>query len=196
MAHLCELPTQSNDDLFHQLDVYPWEYDPEFQSGLRAILGTSPSSDQAEHLTLRARCFYFSRKNNIPIDFDEYKDWRTQYNSQAPSNNKSPPDFTSSGTTMTAPATPSISSPTSTMNAVNMAPSTSPPGPYPTTFNHIVELITKGEPVPGIKEIPDTVLTGQDSQPTTAKRRKPWEQRQAEEVSILDDKRNVTREER
>ena len=50
-----------------------------------------------------------------------------------------------------------------------------PPAPYPISFSQIVELITSGEPIPGIKEVPDTVLEGQISQPRTAKRRKPWE---------------------
>ena len=50
-----------------------------------------------------------------------------------------------------------------------------PPAPYPISFSQIVELITSGEPIPGIKEVPDTVLEGQVSQPMTAKRRKPWE---------------------
>ena len=47
--------------------------------------------------------------------------------------------------------------------------------PYPISFSHIVELITSGGPIPGIKEVPDTVLEGQASLPTTVKRRKPWE---------------------
>ena len=47
--------------LFQQLEDYPWHSDPEFQSGLQAILGPNPSAEQAERLTLRARCFYFAR---------------------------------------------------------------------------------------------------------------------------------------
>lgn len=47
--------------------------------------------------------------------------------------------------------------------------------PYPPTFAEIVELITSGKPIPGIKEIPQTLLTDQASQPTASKRRKPWE---------------------
>lgn len=46
---------------FQQLELYPWDLDPAFQSGLQAILGSNPSKEQAEHLTLRARCFYFAR---------------------------------------------------------------------------------------------------------------------------------------
>ena len=39
----------------------------------------------------------------------------------------------------------------------------------------MVELITTGQPIPGIKQIPDTVLEGRSSQPTPEKRKKPWE---------------------
>lgn len=55
--------------------------------------------------------------------------------------------------------------------------------PYPTSFSQIVELITQGKPVPGVKEVPQILLTGQESQSTTAKRKKPWEQRNVEEVA-------------
>lgn len=51
-----------------------------------------------------------------------------------------------------------------------------PQAPYPSSFAQIVDLITKGEPIPGIKVVPDTLLTGQGSATTTAKRKKPWEQ--------------------
>lgn len=50
-----------------------------------------------------------------------------------------------------------------------------PPAPYPTTFAHIVELITTGQPIPGIKDIPTTVLQGQGTAAEKPKRRKPWE---------------------
>lgn len=46
---------------------------------------------------------------------------------------------------------------------------------YPATFAQIVELITKGEPIPGIKDIPDTILEGQATQAARPKRKKPWE---------------------
>jgi hypothetical protein len=46
---------------------------------------------------------------------------------------------------------------------------------YPSSFAHIVELITTGKPIPGIEEIPDTVLTGHDISSEKPRRRKPWE---------------------
>jgi hypothetical protein len=54
--------------------------------------------------------------------------------------------------------------------------------PYPPTFAEIVELITSGKPIPGIKEIPPTLLTDQASKPTASKRRKPWEKDVPEEA--------------
>ena len=53
--------------------------------------------------------------------------------------------------------------------------SAEPPAPYPTSFSQVVELITTGQPIPGIKDIPDTVLEGRASQATPVKRKKPWE---------------------
>ena len=46
---------------FQQLEDYDWDSDLEFQRGLQAILGSNPSPEQADHLTLRARCFYLAR---------------------------------------------------------------------------------------------------------------------------------------
>ena len=58
---------------FQQLELYPWDSDPAFQSGLQAILGSNPSKEQAEHLTLRARCFYFARYANLYADTDGFE---------------------------------------------------------------------------------------------------------------------------
>ncbi len=49
--------------LFQKLEDYAWDSDLEFQTGLQAILGSNPSAEQSEHLSLRARCFYFTRYN-------------------------------------------------------------------------------------------------------------------------------------
>jgi hypothetical protein len=54
--------------------------------------------------------------------------------------------------------------------------------PYPPTFAQIVALITSNSPIPGIKEIPPTLVSGPASQPVVPKRRKPWEKDLPEEV--------------
>lgn len=52
---------QSSGQVFERMENYPWTEDAEFQGGLAAILGPSPSPEQAQELTLRARCFYYAR---------------------------------------------------------------------------------------------------------------------------------------
>jgi hypothetical protein len=49
-------------------------------------------------------------------------------------------------------------------------------GPPRLTYAELVNLIQTGAPIPGIKDVPDTVLTGQASSSAATKRRKPWEQ--------------------
>lgn len=46
---------------------------------------------------------------------------------------------------------------------------------YPTSFADIVALIQEGKPIPGIKDIPPTVLSDKATQPTASRRKKPWE---------------------
>ena len=53
--------SEEGEILFRKVDRYPWASDTEFQTGLHAILGSNPSPEERYRLTLRARCFYYSR---------------------------------------------------------------------------------------------------------------------------------------
>jgi hypothetical protein len=53
--------------------------------------------------------------------------------------------------------------------------SSSKTAPYPASFAEIVELITSGKPIPGIKEIKTVDRPENASKPVLPKRRKPWE---------------------
>jgi hypothetical protein len=64
------------------------------------------------------------------------------------------------------------SSPSSTSGNQKQAPEPA----YPSSFAHIVELITTGQPVPGIQQIPDIVLAGHEAPSRVTRRRKPWEE--------------------
>jgi len=46
---------------------------------------------------------------------------------------------------------------------------------YPKSLAEVVELITTGKPIPGIMEIPDTILPPPTAAATAPVRRKPWE---------------------
>ncbi|RDL38217.1 uncharacterized protein BP5553_02557 [Venustampulla echinocandica] len=183
-------PSSIPDDteIFRQLEHYPWSKDKEFQGGLSAILGPSPSPSQVEDLTIRAQCFYLSRKKSIPIDFDAYKSYLANKSgnpSTAPSTvpQEPHPDVASSskaevpqlaGTMQPQPHPHHESDlPPATMSTDTSGSEKT--APYPPTFAQIVELITTGAPIPGIKDIPPTLLTSQITDPQAPRRRKPWE---------------------
>ncbi|EON61642.1 hypothetical protein W97_00858 [Coniosporium apollinis CBS 100218] len=164
--------------LYEQLDQYPWDTDAEFQGGLAAILGPNPSPEQAADLTLHARCFYFSRKFNTHVDFDGYNAWRRQQNTAHAARING--DSSAPAATSTPPNEPQTSVASSSTSTATTA--VEPAAPYPTSFAHIVELITTGQPIPGIKEIPSTVLEGQGTQSVKERRKKPWEKDTSEAV--------------
>lgn len=87
-------------------------------------------------------------------------------------------------TTTIAPSDPAAS--TVPPSAPAASTGAEPEAPYPTSFAHIVELITTGQPIPGIKEIPSTVLEGQGTQSVKARRKKPWEKDATEAVEAVE----------
>jgi Family of unknown function (DUF5572) len=97
------------------------------------------------------------RKYNVQVDIPAYRKWR-EHHVKSPS------------------ASHGVSTEEPIATGQPEQPSSAEKPPYPMSFNRLVELITEGKEVPGIKEIPDTLLEGQSSQSTTTQRRKPWEQ--------------------
>ncbi|CAI7640094.1 unnamed protein product [Penicillium bialowiezense] len=156
----------SDTQLFERLQSYPFSADPEFANGLAIILGhpETPASEaemtRDDDLVLQAKCFFFSRKEQLSpaIDFAAFKSWlagtaqvpETTETTQAETESSKPIPADAGNGTATEPV-------------------------YPSSFAHIVELITTGQPIPGIQEIPDTVLTGHDIASEKPRRRKPWE---------------------
>lgn len=150
--------------IFNQLDNYPWDDDQEFQNGLKAITGSTEDQLQLEHLTLRAKCFYYARKSGTKVDFEGYKRWVENGRGDGQTNELG---------THSAEEAPAVQA------AESQSPSTGSgamgDAPKPASFAEICELIAEGKPIPGIKDIPDTVLEGQSSASQAAKRTKPWE---------------------
>ncbi|KAF1938851.1 hypothetical protein EJ02DRAFT_505172 [Clathrospora elynae] len=164
------LATDGLNDIYAALESYNWDDDIEFQAGLSAILGSNSSPEQAAELALRARCFYYARKYSKNIDFDAYKAYRN-------ARNRPPPTPPTSNDVLSHSAIDEALPSSGDTGGIMSVPANSsePPAPYPTSFAHIVELITSGQPVPGIKDIPPTVLEGQGTQATKSRRKKPWE---------------------
>lgn len=159
---MAALSTSSDLDpstLYRQLDAYPWSEDNEFQGGLSAILGSVQNPEQVEHLTLRAKCYYFARKAGTTVDFEGYKQW-----------------VQSRGTsTQIVNGTTSLGSVTAVPTEGDAGAGGMAQAPKPASFAEICDLIAEGKPIPGIKDIPDTILEGQASESQAETRRKPWE---------------------
>jgi hypothetical protein len=148
--------------IFNQLDEYPWDSDEEFQGGLRAILGSVQDPAQVEHLTLRAKCYYYARKSGSKVDFEAYQRW---VESGREAGQPDTLELEQSNGTAAAQVSESQQTGSGVMGDA----------PKPASFAEICELIAEGKPIPGIKDIPDTVLEGQSTTSQAAKRTKPWE---------------------
>ena len=161
------------------LHNHDFDHDPEYQAGLSSILGQVPaglSEEEQDGVILDAKCFYISRKYSLdpPLESAQYQAWLqdSRSSSSAPAQN---------------PETSSSEVPSTT------AADASQPA-YPPTFAELVDLITQNKPIPGIEEIPDTVIPdasltapSDDSlalgADTRMGRRKPWEKEsQGEEL--------------
>lgn len=149
--------------LFYQLDDYPWAEDQEFQGGLRAILGSVQDPQQVEHLTLRAKCYYYARKAGSAVDFDGYKNWVESRKAGGAANGTS----TNIGGDTLIPQ-------------IEQADGGMGDAPKPASFAEICDMIAEGKPIPGIKDIPDTILEGQASDQQAQGRKKPWEKSESE----------------
>lgn len=151
--------------LFNQLDSYPWDEDQEFQGGLAAILGSVSDPAQVEHLTLRAKCYYYARKAGTHVDFDGYKRW-VERGGQA--------EGTGTGTNglNSEPMQAGLEGEAGDTGAGDGGMLDAP---RPASFAEICDMIAEGKPIPGIKDIPDTILEGQASDSQASKRKKPWE---------------------
>lgn len=147
---------QSQQELYLQLDEYDWDHDAEFQGGLKAILGSASSPEQVEHLTTRAKCFYYTRKAGTRVDFEGYQNHlKSRFSS--------------------VPAADHHEEANLIEPADDQAATLMDGAPHPASFAEICEMIASGKEIPGIKQIPDTVLEGQGSQANATKRKKPWE---------------------
>ncbi|RPB15523.1 hypothetical protein P167DRAFT_603057 [Morchella conica CCBAS932] len=191
---------------FEAIQSYDWAADREFQAGLQSILSTASSPEQVATLTIRAKCFFYSKQSGLPIDYDAFNSWLAQ---KAPA--AAVPSTEAESTSVSAAAAithphqrkdsasilgrPSVDTTNPLVNSENFpasAPSPSleendtdsatgtptpgkPEAPYPTSFAHIVELITTGQPIPGIREIPNVLNTAPPSEATKPRRLKPWE---------------------
>jgi hypothetical protein len=171
--------------IFTAFDSYPWTKDKMFmvtyqscpcsipftysfpQSGLYAILGEpgqqNPQASLAD-MAIHARVFYYSQRIGVMIDFTAYKAWL------ASNPDHSPPDVLPEeyhrrdGTNASPPpaldwqkAAPKADLYIDRKVAAAQAGSEDQPN-YPMGFAEMIKLLKEGKPVPGIRQIPNTIV--------------------------------------
>lgn len=166
--------------IYKALHAYPFTQDPEFQAGLTSLTSNpSVSEDELSSTIFQAQCFYFARRCNLPpIDPADYECWLLSQQQAAATHAQTQPPAEDHATHIAAqPLGQAPSIPPATFTSPSSPPPDPSPGPpYPASFESIVDLITRNQPIPGIEEIPDTILDASLSAPNqTARRKKPWE---------------------
>ncbi|KAJ3296745.1 hypothetical protein HK104_001255 [Borealophlyctis nickersoniae] len=144
-----QTPTEQDVAIFKQFLSYPFHSDEKFQAGLKTL---SSDADVG-----KAKWFYFS-KFVKPFDYSLFLAWKASQPSEP---------------TQTTPQ-PS-SSDSTPPPAADTATSTSSEPPYPRSFHELCEMVARGEPIPGIRKIPDKLSEEKPSTSVMAPRKKPWE---------------------
>ncbi|CAJ0551776.1 Ff.00g057550.m01.CDS01 [Fusarium sp. VM40] len=185
--------------VFTAFDTYPWNKDKNFMSGLYAILGEpgqqNPQASLAD-MAIHARIFYYAQRIGVNIDFGAYKTWLdTDTDHQAPDVLPEEYHQRDEAKATSAPALDwQKAAPKSDLyidrKAAAAAQSGSQDQPnYPMGFAEMIKLIQEGKPVPGIRQIPNTVVRNPAVKPVGAMAapRKPWEKHVTADAQTLPD---------
>ncbi|RFU81745.1 hypothetical protein TARUN_447 [Trichoderma arundinaceum] len=180
------------DSIFKAFDAYPWTKDSAFLSGLRAILGApnpaNPQSGSLRDIATHARIFYYAQRIGVQIDFTSYQTWLSQHPDQQPPH-IIPDEYEQPGDKGKQPESPSSPSATAWQQAAPKAdlyvdrsaqpPSSSEGGEpaYPIAFAEMIKLLQEGKPIPGIRQIPNTIERNATVKPVGSRPvpKKPWE---------------------
>ncbi|KAK9374077.1 uncharacterized protein V1513DRAFT_447190 [Lipomyces chichibuensis] len=193
-----------------EFESYEWASDRDFTQGLASVLssrGSTLSDDEKWMVECKARLFFYSRKVQKNVGYEDYIAWKACHTRSAVSelsseagdrvsdanvelqdqevserDDSSIPNSSASSSQTPTPSPSPIPSTSTRPPSASSASATGPSdeyenntAPYPSSFAHIVELITSGKEVPGIKQIPN-ILLGEtaSSRPERPQRRKPW----------------------
>lgn len=163
----------SQEEVHLQFHEYDWESFEEFQKGLSEILTghlellkeQDPSVKvippaEKQQLIDQAKLFFFCTKTGHILNLDDYYAWRRNNGGKITLLQEEEPKKVDAAAPSEEPET---------------AQTSSADAPYSSNYQNLVELIVSGKPVPGIKQIPDTVLSDQSSKLEAKSRAKPWE---------------------
>ncbi|KAK3320817.1 hypothetical protein B0T19DRAFT_403437 [Cercophora scortea] len=196
--------------VFKKFDAYPWSRDRPFLQGLVAMLGPLPNGPERQTalgICLQARIWWYKSRLNIEIDRSAYEAYLASSSSSSSSADppSSPdPDLLTKieeiqrrmGVPAPAPGPPL---PAWQLDAPKVDPTkkaddlvshggdaSSQDAPYPAHFQAIIDAVTTGKPVPGVREIPNTVVRQPGIFPVGKMQapQKPWEKQQGSAVNV------------
>ncbi|KAG9501249.1 hypothetical protein J7337_006933 [Fusarium musae] len=184
--------------IFTAFDTYPWSKDKNFMSGLYAILGEpgqqNPQASLAD-MAIHARIFYYAQRIGVNIDFSAYKAWLASDPDYQPPD-VLPEEYRQRDVADASPvpalewqkAAPKTDLYIDRKAAAAQSGSQDQPS-YPMGFAEMIQLIQEGKPVPGIRQIPNTVVRDPTVKPIGARAvpRKPWEKDTAVDMPALPD---------
>ncbi|KAG5799226.1 hypothetical protein H9Q69_001759 [Fusarium xylarioides] len=184
--------------IFTAFDTYPWTKDKNFMSGLYAILGEpgqqNPQASLAD-MAIHARIFYYAQRIGVSIDFSAYKAWLASNPDYQPPD-VLPKEYRQQDVANASPlpvldwqkAAPKTDLYVDRKAAAAQSGSQDQPS-YPMAFAEMIKLIQEGKPVPGIRQIPNTVVRDPAVKPVGARAvpRKPWEKDTTVDMPALPD---------
>ncbi|SGZ56922.1 CIC11C00000000925 [Sungouiella intermedia] len=169
----------SQESVYLQFQQYDWDSFQEFQEGLSEILNghlsllqeNDPSvklipPPQKQQLIDQAKLFFFCSKTGNILNLDDYYAWKR--------NNGGKITYVDDSVEVDSAT---IENGNEKASANSQSTEQSQDAPYSSNYQQLVDLIVSGKPVPGIKQIPDTVLSDQGSKLEAKSRLKPWEQK-------------------
>lgn len=152
------------EQVYAEFSNYDWDSFTEFQEGLTEIfqshleslqerdpsVKTIPAAER-QQLTDQAKSFFFCSSTGHILNLDDFYAWKRNNGGKITLLDDSSKETPEADNTVTSDA------------------------PYSSNYQELVDMIVSGKPVPGIKEIPDTVLSEEKSESHAEMRTKPWE---------------------
>lgn len=186
----------SQEEVYREFQDFDWASLPDFQEGLSEILAghllslqeqdplvtSIPAADQ-QQLIDQAKLFFFCSHTGHILNLDDFYAWKRNNGAKITLLPEEAPEAAAKvSVPETAPATAPAAAPTQSTTGTAALET-----PYSSNYQQLVELIVSGQPIPGIKQIPDTVLLDKKSESQAKARPKPWEvAEQRTDVDIQD----------
>ncbi|KAL2916673.1 hypothetical protein HK105_203787 [Polyrhizophydium stewartii] len=166
--------------VFERFRSFPFDSDARFQAGLASLRDSSTGTLDPQRLE-QAKAFFFS-KFVAPLDLAAYRLWLADEEAAARGDrgDRAAGAVSTGGETQAELLADAADGP-----AAGVPETPAPSAPYSLSFQEIAEKVARGEPIPGIRQIPATVHD-HASLASLAPRRKPWEQAAEELLAIVD----------